>query len=518
MAYGNAQRLGQTIDPSLMRADYSGYANAGAILGNTLANVGEKIGDALKMRAESQKEIDSGVKMATAIKTAIPQMSGMADQVLDELTNPELSTNQKLASLRGIKEAMQISLLGKQESRADAMLKLQQDELRAKTQGGSMWSITPQRADAYRKAGYKLEIIGENPDGTLIVKTAQGQGVGSGGVIPIQTENGIIFQQQPPPSYAPTPSSFNNNNYPDGVDIGNAMPVENGGTWGVTQAGEVGDLPSDNVKAINIRAGNQSEMPLNPVDTESFDNPLIGVNTNVADNIQSAQNLPTTPVPTGDVWRKDRDGLVAGQIPGSKQDLEAQRIRAELEKTKLETQKIQGEQGKQTTQAQKSKDNFSSVMGEASNAYANLYKKGGAVVGGEFSLGQVLASTQAGQKFGEITGSEAQQFRNYLGSLAPKILLGIMASTGLSATQLNSNAELQLQLQSLGDPSKPIQSNLAALHTLDKMYGDGTAVPKMLKNNPELNSLMEKSGFDYGVEESKKSDVLKMFELDPRLR
>ena len=55
MAYGNAQRLGQTIDPSLMRADYSGYANAGAILGNTLANVGEKIGDALKMRAESQK-------------------------------------------------------------------------------------------------------------------------------------------------------------------------------------------------------------------------------------------------------------------------------------------------------------------------------------------------------------------------------------------------------------------------------------------------------------------------------
>jgi len=52
MAYGNAQRLGQTIDPSLMRADYSGYANAGAILGNTLANVGEKIGDALKMRAE----------------------------------------------------------------------------------------------------------------------------------------------------------------------------------------------------------------------------------------------------------------------------------------------------------------------------------------------------------------------------------------------------------------------------------------------------------------------------------
>lgn len=481
MAYGNAQRLGQTIDPSLMRADYSGYANAGAILGNTLANVGEKIGDALKMRAESQKEIDSGVKMATAIKTAIPQMSGMADQVLDELTNPELSTNQKLASLRGIKEAMQISLLGKQESRADAMLKLQQDELLAKLNSGK--NQVPQGTFMSRQEFSSLLSSGvpakgvPTADGRIYVTDISGNQPG------VLGSNVALIDGKPVQLPAQKLE----------------LPAWGGGTNADTAAAGIID---------GINMGETTPLPV--------DGAVLPPLPDQTQNVQ--QGIPLTEVPKGDVWRMDRDGLVAGQIPGSMQDLEAQQKKAELEKTKLETQKMQGEQGKQTTQAKKSKDNFSSVMGEASNAYANLYKKGGAVVGGEFSLGQVLASTQAGQKFGEITGSEAQQFRNYLGSLAPKILLGIMASTGLSATQLNSNAELQLQLQSLGDPSKPIQSNLAALHTLDKMYGDGTAVPKMLKNNPELNSLMEKSGFDYGVEESKKSDVLKMFELDPRLR
>jgi hypothetical protein len=132
MAYGNAQRLGQTIDPSLMRADYSGYANAGAILGNTLANVGQDIGNAIKTSKQNQRDIDAGIAMATSIKKAIPEMAEMADGVLGQLSNSELSTNQKLAALDGIREAMKIQLLGKQESRADALLKLQQDELLTK--------------------------------------------------------------------------------------------------------------------------------------------------------------------------------------------------------------------------------------------------------------------------------------------------------------------------------------------------------------------------------------------------
>jgi hypothetical protein len=212
--------------------------------------------------------------------------------------------------------------------------------------------------------------------------------------------------------------------------------------------------------------------------------------------------IPPTAVPTGDVYKLQGGQVGVTRLPGSSAELDYQTKLADLEKSKLEAEKIKGETEKTSEQSTKAKNNFSTVIEEATDAYSNLYKKGGAVVGGQFSLGQVLASTNAGQKFGEITGSEAQLFRNYLDSLAPKILLGIMASTGLSATQLNSNAELQLQLKSLGDPSKPIQSNIAALDTLDKMYGDGTSVSKMLSKNPKLGALMKESGFDYGKKEA----------------
>jgi hypothetical protein len=212
--------------------------------------------------------------------------------------------------------------------------------------------------------------------------------------------------------------------------------------------------------------------------------------------------IPPTAVPTGDVYNLQGGQVGVTRLPGSSAELDFQIKEADLEKSKLEAEKIKGETEKTSEESTKAKNNFSTVIEEATNAYSNLYKKGGAVVGGQFSLGQVLASTNAGQKFGEITGSEAQMFRNYLDSLAPKILLGIMASTGLSATQLNSNAELQLQLKSLGDSSKPIQSNIAALDTLDKMYGDGTSVSKMLSKNPKLAALMKESGFDYSKKEA----------------
>lgn len=481
MAYGNAQRLGQTIDPSLMRADYSGYANAGAILGNTLANVGQQIGETIKINKQNEREIKKSEQMAKSIRDAIPELAPMAENALAELNNPDLTTNQKLAIASGIQDSLKIGILGLDQRRSDQMLELEKAKVAASMMGGQ--SDMPIIMDAAQlneqiQSGAKVEYIPLG-NGMYQVKSATANATPLiGGVY--MDETGQVRQAPSNTGTIRVPGSPEQGII-DGVNMGNTLPVE--------------PLPND---------GNVL--------------PPIGARPSAGQGIRQSMQIPSGPVPNADVWRMDRDGLVAQQIPGSMRDLEAQQKMAELEKLQLETQKMQGEQGKQTTQAQKSKDNFSSVMVEASNAYANLYKKRGAVVGGEFSLGQVLASTQAGQKFGEITGSEAQQFRNYLGSLAPKILLGIMASTGLSATQLNSNAELQLQLQSLGDPSKPIQSNLAALHTLDKMYGDGTAVPKMLKNNPELNSLMEKSGFDYGVEESKKSDVLKMFELDPRLR
>ncbi len=129
MAYGAGKRLGETIDPRLMMADFSGVERAGQAIGQGLANLGQQIGETIKKRNENEKEVAGGIKMATAMKKAVPALGEMADEVIANLSNPDLSTNEKLLALSGVKEAMQMSLLGNQENRAEAALKIQQDQL-----------------------------------------------------------------------------------------------------------------------------------------------------------------------------------------------------------------------------------------------------------------------------------------------------------------------------------------------------------------------------------------------------
>lgn len=129
MAYGAGKRLGETIDPRLMMADFSGVERAGQAIGQGLANTGAQIGETIKKRNENEKEVAGGIKMATAMKKAVPALGEMADEVIANLSNPDLSTNEKLLALSGVKEAMQMSLLGNQENRAEAALKIQQDQL-----------------------------------------------------------------------------------------------------------------------------------------------------------------------------------------------------------------------------------------------------------------------------------------------------------------------------------------------------------------------------------------------------
>ena len=476
MPYGSGQRLGETIDPRLMQADYSGFTNAAAVAGNTFANIGQQIGGAIKQYGEDEKTIKKSAQMAKSIRDAIPELAGMADNALAELSNPDLSQRDRLAIAEGIQDSLKIGVMGLENNRSNALLEIQQAELDAKIAAdqnkGSVMVYTPAELDEYRKSGYDPKIVGRDQFGNLMVETLQGKGVGAGGVTPFMKDGVFGFAPQNPSSFLPTPRA--------GGNIQNALPEAQGGSF------------PDNVATTGL-----------PIDQAAGFIPGVSADgTPVVLPPRQQPMIPVGEVPKGDVYNLQGGDVGVTRLPGSSAELDYQTKAADLEKSKLEAEKIKGETEKTSKESTKAKNNFSTVIEEATDAYSNLYKKGGAVVGGQFSLGQVLASTNAGQKFGDITGSEAQLFRNYLDSLAPKILLGIMASTGLSATQLNSNAELQLQLKSLGDPSKPIQSNLAALDVLDKMYGDGTSVSKMLSKNPKLGTLMKESGFDYGKKEA----------------
>jgi len=88
MAYGNAQRLGQTINPQFMQVDFSPYERAGATMGNAFANAGQQIGGVIKQYGEDEKTIKKSQQMAKSIRDAIPELAGMADNALAELSNP----------------------------------------------------------------------------------------------------------------------------------------------------------------------------------------------------------------------------------------------------------------------------------------------------------------------------------------------------------------------------------------------------------------------------------------------
>ena len=470
MPYGSGQRLGETIDPRLMQADYSGFTNAAAVAGNTFANIGQQIGGVIKQYGEDEKTIKKSAQMAKSIRDAIPELAGMADNALAELSNPDLSQRDRLAIAEGIQDSLKIGVMGLENKRSNAMMQLEAAKIQASMQGKARNIMTADDLQQQIQSGAKVKYVPLG-NGMYEVESATANELPMFGNVTVGPDGKI---QQ-------APSGGGNIRIPGaGASVQNALPQAQGGSF------------PDNVAPTGL-----------PIDQAAGFTP--GVSVDGTPGVLPPRQQPIIPVgevPKGDVYNLQGGQVGVTRLPGSSAELDYQTKAADLEKSKLEAEKIKGETEKTSKESTKAKNNFSTVIEEATDAYSNLYKKGGAVVGGQFSLGQVLASTNAGQKFGEITGSEAQLFRNYLDSLAPKILLGIMASTGLSATQLNSNAELQLQLKSLGDPSKPIQSNLAALDVLDKMYGDGTSVSKMLSKNPKLGALMKESGFDYGKKEA----------------
>jgi len=104
MAYGAGKRLGETIDPRLMMADFSGVERAGQAIGQSFANVGAQIG-AIK---KEQKKVDAYNKSASkAIESAITlgkeyNIAGVEKTLrpfLDSYNDPSLSPIEKAALL-----------------------------------------------------------------------------------------------------------------------------------------------------------------------------------------------------------------------------------------------------------------------------------------------------------------------------------------------------------------------------------------------------------------------------------
>lgn len=94
------------------------------------------------------------------------------------------------------------------------------------------------------------------------------------------------------------------------------------------------------------------------------------------------------------------------------------------------------------------------------------------------NLAAGISSSGAGQVVGRLLGTEVQSERNKIAQTRPLLMTTIMQAMGLSAKQLDSNAELKLWLSAATDPTLDLEANRAALNNLERMLtGKGKPAP-----------------------------------------
>lgn len=120
------------------------------------------------------------------------------------------------------------------------------------------------------------------------------------------------------------------------------------------------------------------------------------------------------------------------------------------------------------------------VLGDLRGNYENL-RSGGAIVrqGGDPASNVIarVRASGAGQLVEGAVGTNAQTYRDNIKNSRPAVIQAIMAATGMSAKQLDSNAELKLALTQATDPTQSYETNQAALTRLERMVGGMASRP-----------------------------------------
>lgn len=136
-------------------------------------------------------------------------------------------------------------------------------------------------------------------------------------------------------------------------------------------------------------------------------------------------------------------------------------------------------------------ESVSSVVSDLRDKYTKLKDLGGIVSTENNSFSNAaarLGSSGVGQAFGGVVGTQSQSSRDAIEMARPLLLASIMKATGMSAKQMDSNAELKLWLATATDPTKGLEANLEALNRIEKMYGSGKALQSADQKKPSVIS------------------------------
>ena len=113
------------------------------------------------------------------------------------------------------------------------------------------------------------------------------------------------------------------------------------------------------------------------------------------------------------------------------------------------------------------------AVGTLRDAYDRLDQGGGITNTNKGTLDNLVAgasSSAPGQMVGKMLGTKNQSARNEIEMTRPALLAALMKATGMSAKQMDSNAELKLWMRTATDPTLDIQANRAALSKIEQKY------------------------------------------------
>lgn len=120
------------------------------------------------------------------------------------------------------------------------------------------------------------------------------------------------------------------------------------------------------------------------------------------------------------------------------------------------------------------KQDVSKLVSDLGKYYDTLDKNNAIVSqkkSGLENLSARLSSGEAGQFLGGALGTQSQTARDAIAQARPLLLQAIKNATGMSAKQMDSNAELKMYLAAATDPKLSLEANKDALKRLDELYG-----------------------------------------------
>ena len=135
-----------------------------------------------------------------------------------------------------------------------------------------------------------------------------------------------------------------------------------------------------------------------------------------------------------------------------------------------------GSADRKTNEQTAGKETVDSVVASLRSSYDALDTGGGITSTKKGTLDNLQAATSRsalGQTVGGALGTKNQKERDSIAQARPLLLQAIMKATGMSAKQMDSNAELKLYLATATDPTLSLEANKEALDRIEQLYGSG---------------------------------------------